>query len=91
MAEVVDVETAIPGFVGYTAIASTPGVGEDLHLTPTTVRSFIEFEAAFGGPMLDPVAVDLRVDPQPRRTATVGGWCAPPGPALLAVSPLLVG
>ncbi len=81
MAEVVDVETAIPGFVGYTAIASTPGVGGDLHLTPTTVRSFIEFEAAFGGPSADPVAVDLKVDPaSPDGYSLAGG--ALPAPVL---------
>ena len=45
---VVDVESAVPGFVGYTAQATRSSMG-DLLMQPTRIATFLEFEALFGG------------------------------------------
>lgn len=45
---VVPVETAIPAFVGYTERA-VDGDGNNLNMSPTRIKSLLEFEALFGG------------------------------------------
>src|SRR5436305_8971882 len=44
---VAPVETAIPGFIGYTQIAQDVVAG-DLHLKPTRISSMVEYERYFG-------------------------------------------
>src|SRR5947209_5525947 len=44
---VAPVETAIPGFIGYTQMAQNVVAG-DLHLKPTRISSMVEYERYFG-------------------------------------------
>lgn len=56
---VAEVETAVPAFVGYTALA-TRTVNNDLRNVPTRITSLLEFETLFGGaPTLQLDRVDL--------------------------------
>ncbi|MBS0357136.1 MAG: phage tail sheath subtilisin-like domain-containing protein [Proteobacteria bacterium] len=56
---VAEVETAVPAFVGYTAMAARITAG-DLKNVPTRITSLLEFETLFGGaPELDLDHVDL--------------------------------
>lgn len=55
---VVEVATAVPAFVGYTASASDRGAS--LRNKPSRISSMAEFEAYFGGPPLPEFTLDLR-------------------------------
>jgi len=46
---VAQVETAVPGFIGYTEKARLQA-DDDLRLTPTRIRNLLEYEQFFGGP-----------------------------------------
>jgi phage tail sheath protein FI len=56
-ASVAAVETAIPAFIGYTAIA---GENNELLNTPTRVTSMLEFEELFGGAFKEEPTVELK-------------------------------
>jgi phage tail sheath protein FI len=62
-ASVVEVETAIPAFIGYTGKAEEKG--EDLTNKPKRIKSLIEFEQFFGGPAR-PKTLRVRLDPANR-------------------------
>lgn len=64
---VAEVETAIPAFIGYTekAIKQT---AEDLILEPTKIYSLKEFEAYYGYPKEDTIAISVDDD------AVTGGY-----------------
>ncbi len=51
---VAGVETAIPGFIGYTEKADRDGDGMSLKMQPVRISSFREFRETFGGPMAEP-------------------------------------
>jgi phage tail sheath protein FI len=53
---VAEVETAIPAFIGYTEKAMKVAA-DDLHLKPTKIYSFKEFESHYGLPPADAIAV----------------------------------
>jgi phage tail sheath protein FI len=55
---VVEVETALPAFVGYTAKATRKYAG-DLRLTPTKISSMREFENLFGFPYENEVTIHV--------------------------------
>jgi uncharacterized protein len=58
---VAPVETAIPAFIGYTAMAKD-AVADDLHLKPKRISSLVEYEQFFGGPQKEEkIAVDAIV------------------------------
>jgi phage tail sheath protein FI len=59
---VVDVASAVPAFVGYTARATRLSPG-DLAMRPTRIASFVEFEALFGGAQAARVS-EVQVDAQ---------------------------
>ncbi len=52
---VASVATAVPAFIGYTAIGPV--------LTPTRITSMLEFEQIFGGPKLETFAVTVATSP----------------------------
>lgn len=56
-ASVAAVETAIPAFIGYTAIA---GENNELLNTPTRVTSMLEFEELFGGAFKEEPTIELK-------------------------------
>ncbi len=58
---VAEVETAIPAFIGYTAMAKKV-VADDLHLKPTKIYSLKEYEAYFGFPAEDTISVSVTVN-----------------------------
>ncbi len=55
---IVEVGTAIPAFVGYTQIAAKGT--EDLSLRPTKISSLKEYEALFGLPKADDLAITIK-------------------------------
>jgi hypothetical protein len=55
---VAEVGTAIPAFIGYTQTAKRL-VDNDLHLRPTKIYSLKEYEAMFGFPSPDTIALTL--------------------------------
>ena len=55
---VVEVETALPAFVGYTAKA-TSRVSMDLILVPTKINSMREFENFFGFPFDNEITITI--------------------------------
>ncbi len=58
-ASVVEVETAIPAFIGYTEKAEENG--EDLTNKPKRIKTLVEFEQLFGGPAR-PKTLRVRLD-----------------------------
>jgi phage tail sheath protein FI len=59
--QVVEVETALPAFVGYTAKAAGK-VAKDLMLVPTKVNSMREFENFFGFPFDNEIELTIASD-----------------------------
>src|SRR6185437_6018757 len=58
---VAEVETAIPAFIGYTDTAKMTTDG-DLLNKPTEIFSWTEYEAYFGGPCEDALAISVSDD-----------------------------
>ena len=56
-ASIAAVETAIPAFIGYTAIAEKDG--ESLNLVPTRISSMLEYESYFGGPNNESIVIEV--------------------------------
>src|SRR3954452_19201867 len=56
-----EVATAIPAFIGYTETA-TKKTANDLILKPTKIFSLKEYEALFGFPKADAIAVTVDAD-----------------------------
>lgn len=54
---IASVETAIPAFIGYTAIAEKDG--ESLSMVPTRISSMLEYESYFGGPNNETIIIDI--------------------------------
>ena len=59
---VAEVETAIPAFIGYTEKASKILTG-DLHLKPTKIYNFAEYQLYFGMPVAPTIAVAVTTNP----------------------------
>ena len=59
---VAEVETAIPAFIGYTEKA-TQILANDLHLKPTKIYNFAEYQQLFGMPVAPDIAVAVTIDP----------------------------
>ena len=59
---VAEVETAIPAFIGYTESATKVMPG-DLHLRPTKIYNFAEYQQYFGMPVAPTIAVAVSTDP----------------------------
>jgi len=55
---VAEVETAVPAFIGYTQTAAKDS-DNDLILKPTKIYSMTDFEHYFGGPRVQPLAVQI--------------------------------
>ncbi len=58
---VAQVETAIPAFIGYTEKASKDTDG-DLLRVPTRIKSLLDYETLFGGPLAEEVSVLVGTD-----------------------------
>ena len=58
---VVQVETAVPAFVGYTERATGPN-GETLTNVPTRIESLLDYETRFGGDF-EPTDYNVELDP----------------------------
>jgi phage tail sheath protein FI len=67
---VVEVESAIPAFVGYTQLARRSACG-DLLKVPTRVSSMQEFRQLFGGPFAAPITATVTQDVAGNLTGTV--------------------
>ncbi len=65
---IVEVETDLAAFVGYTEMAADPE-GGDLLLQPTLVRSWTEFGRCFGMPAAEPIGVQVQTTGLPPTVA----------------------
>jgi phage tail sheath protein FI len=70
---VAEVETAIPAFIGYTETAKKL-IASDLLLKPTKIYSLKEYEAYFGFPKADAIAISVATSGS---TFTVGTFTEP--------------
>lgn len=76
---IVSVPTAVPAFIGYTLKATSPD-GADLTRTPFRISSTRDFEAAFGAPPPEQVAIDVEhhVDQRGATRAVHVTWTTTP-------------